>query len=76
MSVQYFEGIGRRKASTARVRIMSGEGRFLVNDKEGVVFFLAWVMWNYPGTAGRRSDRANMTSPVVNGGGVPVRPMR
>jgi small subunit ribosomal protein S9 len=39
MSVQYFEGIGRRKASTARVRIMSGEGRFIVNDKDGEVFF-------------------------------------
>ena len=39
MSVQYFEGIGRRKASTARVRIMSGEGRFIVNDKDGGVFF-------------------------------------
>jgi small subunit ribosomal protein S9 len=39
MSVQYFEGIGRRKASTARVRIMSGEGRVIVNDKEGEVYF-------------------------------------
>ena len=39
MSVQYYEGIGRRKASTARVRIMSGEGRFIVNDKEGDVYF-------------------------------------
>ena len=39
MSVQYFEGVGRRKASTARVRIMGGEGRFIVNDKEGEVFF-------------------------------------
>ena len=39
MSVQYFEGIGRRKASTARVRIMSGEGRVVVNDKEGEVYF-------------------------------------
>ncbi len=39
MAVQYFEGIGRRKASTARVRIMSGEGRFIVNDKEGEVYF-------------------------------------
>ncbi len=33
MSVQYFEGIGRRKESTARVRIMSGTGKFTVNDK-------------------------------------------
>ena len=39
MSVQYYEGIGRRKASTARVRIMSGEGRFIVNDREGEVYF-------------------------------------
>jgi small subunit ribosomal protein S9 len=39
MAVQYFEGIGRRKASTARVRIMSGEGRFVVNDKESEVYF-------------------------------------
>jgi small subunit ribosomal protein S9 len=33
MSVQYYEGIGRRKESTARVRVMSGSGRFLVNEK-------------------------------------------
>jgi len=39
MSVQYFEGIGRRKASTARVRVMSGEGRLIVNDKDGQVYF-------------------------------------
>ena len=39
MAVQYFEGIGRRKASTARVRVMSGEGRFIVNEKDGEVYF-------------------------------------
>ena len=33
MSVQYYEGIGRRKESTARVRLMSGSGGFIVNDK-------------------------------------------
>ncbi len=33
MSVQYYEGIGRRKEATARVRIMSGTGTFIVNDK-------------------------------------------
>lgn len=36
---QYFEGIGRRKESTARVRLMSGTGRFTVNQKEGAVYF-------------------------------------
>jgi small subunit ribosomal protein S9 len=33
MAVQYFEGVGRRKASTARVRLMSGSGNFVVNEK-------------------------------------------
>ena len=33
MADQYFEGIGRRKQSTARVRIIRGEGNFIVNEK-------------------------------------------
>jgi small subunit ribosomal protein S9 len=39
MSVQYYEGIGRRKQSIARVRIMSGSGQFIVNEKEAPVYF-------------------------------------
>lgn len=39
MSVQYYEGIGRRKESTARVRLMSGSGKFVVNDKEADAYF-------------------------------------
>ncbi|HEC60627.1 MAG TPA: 30S ribosomal protein S9 [bacterium] len=39
MSVQYYEGIGRRKASTARVRIMSGTGQFVVNGKASEIYF-------------------------------------
>ena len=39
MAVQYYEGIGRRKESTARVRVMSGNGKFLVNDKEAAAYF-------------------------------------
>ncbi len=31
--VQYYEGIGRRKESSARVRLMSGSGVFTVNDR-------------------------------------------
>ncbi len=30
---QYYEGIGRRKESTARVRLMEGSGQFVVNGK-------------------------------------------
>jgi small subunit ribosomal protein S9 len=39
MAVQYYEGIGRRKESTARVRVMSGSGRFIVNEKPGEAYF-------------------------------------
>lgn len=33
MTVQYYEGVGRRKESTARVRISQGSGAFIVNNK-------------------------------------------
>ena len=36
---QYFEGIGRRKESTARVRLADGSGNFTVNEKEATVYF-------------------------------------
>jgi len=39
MSVQYFEGVGRRKESIARVRVMSGSGKFVVNEKELPAYF-------------------------------------
>ncbi|HLA98542.1 MAG TPA: 30S ribosomal protein S9 [Anaerolineales bacterium] len=39
MSVQYYEGIGRRKEATARVRIMVGSGRFIVNEKSAEEYF-------------------------------------
>jgi small subunit ribosomal protein S9 len=35
MATQYFEGIGRRKAASARVRLFpGGTGNFIINDKE------------------------------------------
>ena len=39
MSVQYYEGVGRRKESTARVRLMSGSGLFVVNQKAVDAYF-------------------------------------
>jgi len=36
---QYYEAVGRRKRSTARVRLMSGSGNFVVNEKDGGVYF-------------------------------------
>ena len=73
MSVQYFEGIGRRKASTARVRVMSGEGRFVVNDKEGEVYFprLGDLEAILAPLSAAGMDRAKYdVTVVVNGGGV------
>ena len=39
MAVQYYEGIGRRKESTARVRVASGTGLFTVNEKGAEEYF-------------------------------------
>jgi small subunit ribosomal protein S9 len=39
MAVQFYEGIGRRKESTARVRVMTGSGKFVVNEKPGDEYF-------------------------------------
>jgi small subunit ribosomal protein S9 len=39
MAVQFYEGIGRRKESTARVRVMTGSGKFMVNEKPGDEYF-------------------------------------
>lgn len=39
MSAQYYEGIGRRKTATARVRISAGSGIFVVNQKTLEEFF-------------------------------------
>lgn len=36
MSAQFYEGIGRRKAATARVRLFpGGTGNVVINDKDG-----------------------------------------
>ena len=73
MATQYYEGIGRRKESTARVRISSGTGVFTVNQKTLEEYF------------GRQGDVETITAPLqavgevrstlditatVNGGGV------
>ncbi len=39
MANQYYEGIGRRKESTARVRVVSGSGLFIVNGKSLEEYF-------------------------------------
>jgi small subunit ribosomal protein S9 len=36
---QYYEAVGRRKESTARVRLVDGAGKFQVNEKEAAQYF-------------------------------------
>jgi small subunit ribosomal protein S9 len=71
--VQYFEGIGRRKESTARVRLMSGSGLFTVNNRPLEEYFpRTGDMDAILGTlAVTGQDRATYDiTATVNGGGV------
>lgn len=36
---QYYEGLGRRKTSTARARLTAGEGNVVCNEKPGQEYF-------------------------------------
>ncbi len=38
-TVRYFEGVGRRKTSTARVRLYPGTGNILVNERKMEDYF-------------------------------------
>jgi len=73
MAVQYYEGIGRRKESTARVRVMSGSGRFVVNDKTAEEYFTRLgdlhAMLLPIQAAGENPAQLDITV-VVKGGGV------
>ena len=73
MAVQYFEGIGRRKESSARVRVMNGSGKFIVNDKEAADFFtragdIENILRPFS-TIGQERNGYDI-SVIVNGGGV------
>jgi small subunit ribosomal protein S9 len=73
MSAQYYEGIGRRKEATARVRLFpGGTGRVVINDKEGLDYMprlgdLERVLDALRVTG---QERAYDVSIHVNGGGV------
>ncbi|MEN4013660.1 MAG: 30S ribosomal protein S9 [Chloroflexota bacterium] len=73
MSVQYYEGVGRRKESTARVRIMGGSGKFTVNQKTVEDYFprtgdLEAILQPFEATQQERNTFD--VTVVVNGGGV------
>jgi small subunit ribosomal protein S9 len=73
MSGQYYEGIGRRKESTARVRIMQGEGNFTVNEKPLADYFTRYgdteaILEPFAST-GENQTQYDVTV-IVKGGGV------
>jgi small subunit ribosomal protein S9 len=72
MATKYFEGVGRRKESTARVRIIPEAGTLTVNGKAAKDFFTRLGDLERAFSALRVVGRENeMTvSAVVAGGGV------
>ncbi len=73
MDKQYYEGIGRRKESSARVRIMSGSGTFTVNEKDIDAYFtrlgdIEAILKAFAIT--NQSKESYDVSVLVNGGGV------
>jgi len=70
---QYYEAVGRRKESTARVRLADGSGKFVVNEKEAPAFFtrlgdLQDILRAF-NAVGQDANRYDI-SVKVNGGGV------
>lgn len=73
MDKRYHEGIGRRKESSARVRLMAGSGTFTVNDKELEAYFTRLGDVEAIVKAFKITDQAQDNydvSVLVNGGGV------
>lgn len=73
MAGQYYEGIGRRKESTARVRVSTGTGVFMVNDKQAEEYFPRVgdldALLSTLQAAGEDRTHLDITA-VVRGGGV------
>jgi small subunit ribosomal protein S9 len=70
---QYYEAVGRRKESTARVRLADGSGTFTVNEKEAAVYFprvgdLGDILRSFS-AVGQDANKFDITV-KVNGGGV------
>ena len=68
---KYYEGVGRRKTSTARVRIYAGQGNFTVNDRPMEEYFPRplWLqMMREPMRATQNEGRFTISAKVVGGG--------
>lgn len=72
MANNYFYALGRRKAATARVRLMSGKGTITINNKPASEYFAdsQYLLrkLQQPFTALDQVDKFDVTA-VVSGGG-------
>lgn len=73
MSAQYYEGIGRRKEASARVRLFpGGTGKFTINDKDAATYMPREgdmeIMLQALSAIGQ--ERGYDISVHVNGGGI------
>lgn len=69
---EYFYGLGRRKASTARARIMKGKGTIVINDKPASEYLCGNESWVYELVAPLRlvgKEKEYDITIKVNGGG-------
>ena len=69
---QYYEAVGRRKESTARVRLADGSGKFQVNEKEAAVYFarmgdLHDILRGFS-VVGQDANRYDISVKVMGGG--------
>ena len=69
---QYYEAVGRRKESTARVRLVDGSGKFVVNEKEAAAYFtrlgdLNDILRAFA-TVGQDANRYDVSVKVMGGG--------
>ena len=73
MAMEYYEGVGRRKAATARVRLYpGGEGNILINDRPLEEYFcrpMDVILLRKPLEVTEMADRFDV-SVLVEGGGV------
>ena len=70
---KFYEGVGRRKAAVARVRLFAGSGAFTVNEKPLAEYFPELILINNaqnPLKATQNESRFTITALVKGGGPV------
>ena len=69
---EYFYALGRRKAATARVRLQSGKGNIVINDKPAAEYFADSKFLlndlNQPFIALQQENKYDITVRVTGGG--------